>query len=294
VSPDPATPTLGDAEPLLALKKISKFFGPLRALHEVDFSIRAGEIQVLVGDNGAGKSTLVKTISGAHRADKGEFFFKSKPVTIARPDDTVMTKAREAGIPTLYGNGQGEDSAARDSFVGTDNVALGINAGELAKAAPNGKGKVGITAITQALNIQQRITGFGECLKANAPDIKIIATINEDGFAKSQSDAAATLLQAHPDVNLIYNTDDSGSLFIAQALKDQGLTGKVPVIGTNAAADQLPTLRDGEVYANVTQDLYAEEWISLHFLFWMRNKMTTVPDTCYGAALVVNKASLSK
>jgi ribose transport system substrate-binding protein len=208
--------------------------------------------------------------------------------------DTVLAKARAAGIPVLYGNGQGEDSEARDAFVGTDNVALGIKAGELAKAALNGKGKVGITAITQALNIQQRITGFTDYLKANAPDIKIIATVNEDGSAKSQSDAAATLLQAHPDVNLIYNTDDSGSLFIAQALKDQGLTGKVQVIGTNAAADQLPTIKDGEVYANVTQDLYAEEWISLHFLFWLHNKMTTVPDTCYGAALVVNKESLSK
>jgi ribose transport system substrate-binding protein len=208
--------------------------------------------------------------------------------------DTVMTKARGQGIPTLYGNGQGEDSGARDGFVGTDNVALGRKAAELAKAALNGKGKVGITAITAALNIQQRITGFQDYLKVIAPDIQVVAVVNEDGSAKSQADAAANLLQAHPDLNLVYNTDDSGSLFIAQTLKDQGLTGKVQVIGTNAAADQLPTLKDGEVYANVTQDLYAEEWISLHFLFWLHNKMTTVPDTCYGAAVVVNKDSLSK
>lgn len=208
--------------------------------------------------------------------------------------DTVMTKARAQGIPTLYGNGQGEDSGARDGFVGTDNVALGRKAAELAKAALNGKGKVGITAITAALNIQQRITGFQDDLKVIAPDIQVVAVVNEDGSAKSQVDAAANLLQAHPDLNLVYNTDDSGSLFIAQVLKDQGLAGKVQVIGTNAAADQLPTLKDGEVYANVTQDLYAEEWISLHFLFWLHNKMTTVPDTCYGAAVVVNKDSLSK
>ena len=208
--------------------------------------------------------------------------------------DTVLAKARAQGIPTLYGNGQGEESAARDAFVGTDNFALGRKSGELAKQALNGKGKVGITAITSALNIQQRITGFKDYLKASAPDIQVVAIVNEDGSAKSQADAAAAMLQAHPDVNLIYNTDDSGSLFIAQAIKEQGLTGKIQVIGTNAAADQLPTLKDGEVYANVTQDLYAEEWISLHFLFWLHNKMTTAPDTCYGAALVVNKDSLSK
>jgi ribose transport system substrate-binding protein len=208
--------------------------------------------------------------------------------------DTVLAKAREQGIPVLYGNGQGEDSNARDSFVGTDNVALGRKAGELAKAALGGKGKVGITAITAALNIQQRIDGFKDYLKANAPDIQVVAVVNEDGSAKSQADAAANILQAHPDLNLVYNTDDSGSLFIAQTLKEQGLTGKIQVIGTNAAADQLPTLKDGEVYANVTQDLYAEEWISLHFMYWLHNKMTTVPDTCYGAAVVVNKDTLNK
>jgi ribose transport system substrate-binding protein len=208
--------------------------------------------------------------------------------------DTVLEKARAVRIPTLYGNGQGEESSARDAFVGTDNVALGRKAAELAIQALKGKGNVGITAITAALNIQQRMTGFTDYLKANAPDIHIVAVVNEDGSAKSQTDAANNLLQAHPDLNLVYNTDDSGSLFIAQVLKEQGLTGKVQVIGTNAAADQLPTLKDGEVYANVTQDLYAEEWISLHFLFWLHNKMTTVPDTCYGAALVVNKDTLSK
>ena len=206
--------------------------------------------------------------------------------------DTVLAKARAAGIPTLYGNGDGDDKTSRDAFVGTDNVALGRKAGELTKQALNGKGKVGITAITAALNIQQRITGFTDYLKANAPDIQIIATVNEDGSAKSETDAAATLLQAHPDVNLIYNTDGAGSAFIAQVVKDQNLQGKVQIVGTNALDPQIPTLKNGEVYANVTQDLFAEEWISLHFMFWLHNKMSTIPDTCYGAAVLVNKDTL--
>jgi ABC-type sugar transport system ATPase subunit len=96
-------------EPLLALRKVSKFFGALRALHQVDFSIYPGEIQALVGDNGAGKSTLVKTISGAHQADEGEFFFKGEPVSIAGPDDSFAL-----GIATVY-----QDLA----LVGTRDVA---------------------------------------------------------------------------------------------------------------------------------------------------------------------------
>jgi ABC-type sugar transport system ATPase subunit len=94
---------------LLALRRVSKFFGALRALHQVDFSIYPSEIQALVGDNGAGKSTLVKTISGAHRADEGEFFFKGEPVSIASPDDSFAL-----GIATVY-----QDLA----LVGTRDVA---------------------------------------------------------------------------------------------------------------------------------------------------------------------------
>jgi ABC-type sugar transport system ATPase subunit len=96
-------------EPLLALRRVSKFFGALRALHQVDFSIYPSEIQALVGDNGAGKSTLVKTISGAHRADEGEFFFKGEPVSIASPNDSFAL-----GIATVY-----QDLA----LVGTRDVA---------------------------------------------------------------------------------------------------------------------------------------------------------------------------
>ncbi len=111
------------AEPLLALRKISKFFGPLRALHEVDLTIRAGEIQALVGDNGAGKSTLVKTISGAHQADQGEIFFKGRQVTIASPDDSFAL-----GIATVYQDLAliGTRDVANNLFVGREPTRWGM------------------------------------------------------------------------------------------------------------------------------------------------------------------------
>ena len=49
---------------LLELTRISKHFGGVRALHEVDLSVQEGEVVALIGDNGAGKSTLVKIVSG--------------------------------------------------------------------------------------------------------------------------------------------------------------------------------------------------------------------------------------
>ena len=64
------------------MEGVSKHFGPVQALEDVDFEVRAGEVMALVGDNGAGKSTLVKTISGIHAADEGRILFEGQPVTI--------------------------------------------------------------------------------------------------------------------------------------------------------------------------------------------------------------------
>jgi D-xylose transport system ATP-binding protein len=121
-SVSPALSSSG-AGPLLELRKVSKSFGALRALNEVDFRIYPGEIQALVGDNGAGKSTLVKTISGAHRADTGEFFFNGKPVIIASPDDAFAL-----GIATVYQDLAlvGTRDVAHNLFIGREPTKWGM------------------------------------------------------------------------------------------------------------------------------------------------------------------------
>ena len=72
--------------PTLELRGISKSFGSVQALTDVDFEVRAGEVMALVGDNGAGKSTLIKCIAGIYTADSGEILFDGQPVTIQRPE----------------------------------------------------------------------------------------------------------------------------------------------------------------------------------------------------------------
>jgi len=75
--------------PLLQLKGVSKKFGPVQALNDIDFEVHAGEVVGLVGDNGAGKSTLVKTIAGIYSPDEGEFYFDGQPVSINGPKAAV-------------------------------------------------------------------------------------------------------------------------------------------------------------------------------------------------------------
>ena len=103
------------AEPLLVAKGITKRFGSVEALIDVDFDVQAGEVMALVGDNGAGKSTLIKCIAGIHPIDEGEIRFDAEPVTIHGPKD-----AARLGIEVVY-----QDLALADNLDVVGNMFLG-------------------------------------------------------------------------------------------------------------------------------------------------------------------------
>ncbi|TDU02728.1 monosaccharide ABC transporter ATP-binding protein (CUT2 family) [Streptomyces sp. 846.5] len=104
-----------DGEPVLALRGISKRFGAVQALTDVELEVRPGEVMALVGDNGAGKSTLVKTIAGVHPIDDGVIEWEGRPVTIHRPQD-----AQHLGVATVY-----QDLALCDNLDVVGNLYLG-------------------------------------------------------------------------------------------------------------------------------------------------------------------------
>src|SRR5205807_9566101 len=110
---------------LLILSRISKTFGEVTALRDVDVHVGKNEIVGLLGDNGAGKSTLVKIITGYHHPDPGgEIFFKGK-----RIDHLSVAKARDLGIETVYQEKALADKQAlwRNIFMGRQLVtALGL------------------------------------------------------------------------------------------------------------------------------------------------------------------------
>ena len=99
----------------LELKGVSKRFGAVQALSNVDFVVRAGEVMALVGDNGAGKSTLIKGIAGIYPFDGGEVSFEGKRVTIHGPRD-----AANLGIEIVY-----QDLALADNLDVVANMFLG-------------------------------------------------------------------------------------------------------------------------------------------------------------------------
>ena len=101
--------------PLLELRGISKSYGSVQALSDVDFEVRNGEVMALVGDNGAGKSTLIKCVAGIHGYDSGEIVFDGTEVSIHGPKD-----AAKLGIEVVY-----QDLALCDNLDVVQNMYLG-------------------------------------------------------------------------------------------------------------------------------------------------------------------------
>lgn len=92
---NPETPTGGEL--LLKLAGISKQFGAVTALSDIEFDVHAGEVVALVGDNGAGKSTLIKILAGVHQPTSGTIEYLGQQVTLDTPG-----KALEMGIATVF------------------------------------------------------------------------------------------------------------------------------------------------------------------------------------------------
>jgi ABC-type sugar transport system ATPase subunit len=101
--------------PLLRARSITKRFGALQALADVDVDIHAGEVLAILGDNGAGKSTFIKILSGAYEPSAGTLLLDGAPVTFASPQD-----AADIGIATIF-----QELALSENLSIAENVFLG-------------------------------------------------------------------------------------------------------------------------------------------------------------------------
>jgi len=217
------------AQPILELSGISKGFGAVQALSDVDLTVHAGEVVALLGDNGAGKSTLVKVIAGVNPADSGTILWEGKPVQINRPSD-----AQQLGIATIY-----QDLALCDNldivanlFLGTERTALGV---------------------LDELEMERRAHELLDSLSVRIPNLRIPVAALSGG--QRQIIAIARSLLGDPKVVML--DEPTAALGVAQTaqvldlierLRDQGLG--VILISHNmadvrAVADRAVVLRLG-------------------------------------------------
>lgn len=108
---------------VLEMRSISKYFPGVRALQDVDFTLREGEIHALMGENGAGKSTLIKVLTGVYPKDTGKIYMKGsdQAVTIRSPQD-----AQNMGISTVY-----QEITLCPNLTVAENMYIGRSKGKL-------------------------------------------------------------------------------------------------------------------------------------------------------------------
>jgi D-xylose transport system ATP-binding protein len=174
-------------EPVLSMRGISKSFGAVQALSDIDLDIYPGEVVALVGDNGAGKSTLIKILAGVHPQDAGVISFEGEPVAIPTP-----TASRALGIATVF-----QDLALCDNLDVVANLFLGR---ELA----NG--------LLEEEEMEQRAWELLRQLSAKIPSVRVPIAALSGG--QRQTVAIARSLVGEPRVVIL--DEPTAALGIAQ------------------------------------------------------------------------------
>ena len=219
-----------DSVPLLDLSGVSKRFGAVQALTDVDFEAHAGRVTALVGDNGAGKSTLVKIISGIISMDSGEYQFEGRPVHVNSPQ-----AATALGIATVY-----QDLALSDNLDVVANLFLG-------------RERLSGSKLLNETSMEQQASGVLKRLSVRIPSVRTQVASLSGG--QRQSVAIARSMLGEP--KLVVLDEPTAALGVAQTaqvlqlirtLREQGLG--VVVISHNLAdvfevADDITVLRLG-------------------------------------------------
>ncbi len=251
-SPGDETPTYGD--PLLELSKVSKYFGGVRALHEVDLRLYRGEVVALVGDNGAGKSTVVKVISGVEHPDGGEIRVRGESVRLETP-----RAAQGAGIHTVY-----QDLSLCDNLDAVRNVFLGQElTGSVLRGRPVDRHRMEAEARTVldslAVKVRSLSTPVGGLSGGQRQGIAICrALISDPSLVLLDEPTAALGVSQRTEVlDLIIRLkqQDRGVLVISHDLKDvQEVADRVVVmrLGSKVAEFGRGDYSSGDLIAAIT------------------------------------------
>lgn len=223
-----------EGQPRLALTGITKRFGAVLALDQVDFEIYAGEVVALVGDNGAGKSTLTKIIAGVYQPNAGTIRFEGRPTHIGSPED-----ASALGVATVY-----QDLALCDNLDVVANLFLGR---ERASGLPGSLGSL------SEEEMERRTRDVLQSLSVKIPSVRRPVSDLSGGQRQSVAVSRAVLWGSQ----VVLLDEPTAALGVEQTamvlqlvsqLRDQGLA--VALISHNLAdvfrvADRIVVLRLG-------------------------------------------------
>jgi ABC-type sugar transport system ATPase subunit len=237
---------------IIELEGISKYFGNVTALNDIDFVLEEGEVHALAGDNGSGKSTLIKTIVGLHQPSSGIIKIRGEPTQVSSPKH-----ARHLGIATVY------QDLALDTMTVAANVFLG--------RIPT-KRYLGVLPKVKWKSMNERSQ---EILESRLDlDIDLATEVEFLSGGERQAVAIARTLVTDPDVVILdeptaaLSTDSSRRVqALIQTLNDEGIT--ILVISHSideifGLADRTTVLHNGDMVGTVkTEDVVKDDVVEM-------------------------------
>jgi simple sugar transport system ATP-binding protein len=237
-------------EYILEMRNISKTFGEVTALRQVDFAVARGEVVGLLGDNGAGKSTLIKIVTGYHHPDTdgGEIVFKGQEI-----EGLSVSQARKLGIETVY-----QERALADLQTLWRNIFMGR---ELTTAL----GFIDVRGMKQETE-KLMVGSMGFTSSAVAPD-SVVRT-----FSGGEKQGVAIVRALHFDAELIILDEPTMGLSLSETKKLLDFVGGIKAAGKScifidhnvfhvySVADRVVVLDRGTVAGEfMTKDITLEQ-----------------------------------
>ena len=243
------------SDPILTASGMSKHFGGLTAVDDVDLEIYPGEVVALLGDNGAGKSTLIKCISGVYRPESGRVIFNGEDITSHAPADI-----RSRGIETIY-----QDLALAENLDVGANVFLGKE---------KTRRLFGLIPVTDDNYMRDEASTVLDELDIHIPSLKQ-RLVNLSG---GQRQAVAIARAMYWNAQLVIMDEPTAALGVPEQRKVLALIrslreGNIPVIlishtmhDVMAVADRMVVMRRGKIVANIPRAEATEELIVRHIV----------------------------
>jgi ribose transport system substrate-binding protein len=188
-----------------------------------------------------------------------------------------IDKAVDAGIPVvLFDSGAPESKAY--SLLATDNYNAGATAARTMARLIGNKGEVGVVTLPNQLNHQERTNGFRDTIRNEFPDMKIVAVMDGKGDRVVSREAAMEIIETHPNVKGIFNTDAVGGVGVADGVRLMQKQGQVTVVAFDTDKVTLDMVRQGEIAATMAQGTWNMGYWSLLFLYHLHHGLVT-PDS---------------
>lgn len=226
-----------DAAALLGPNVEVQLLGPA----EWDASLEAREIEQLVA---RGVNGIIATAGDAQTMNSS------------------IDRAVEAGIPVVLFDSDAPESQ-RLSFVGTNNYNAGCEAGKAVAEWRGDEAVVGISSFPGPDHLARRVQGFTDCLLAAAPGATIAQQVNDEGKVDRAETVITAMLQANPEINVIFAAHGNPGPGAAAAVRNLGLQGKVDIMGFDFGLPVLELIQNGEIRATVGQNPYLMGYMSM-------------------------------